>query len=127
MRKTRSQDATWKKRKKKRTGTRKIFKSRPPRRIARGKKCGEQLQSKLGGYCGAAKKHKSGISKSRNLYWKLEKSEKKLEKSRKNCKDSTTDWIVMSDGTVTDDGSIEGINHLGFGESIPMEVGMNLE
>ena len=50
-----------------------------------------------------------------------------LEKSRKDGQDSITDGIVMSDGTVTDDGSIEGINHLGFGESMPMEVGMNLE
>ena len=30
-------------------------------------------------------------------------------------------------GKVMDDGSIEGINHLGFGESILIEVGMNLE
>ena len=50
-----------------------------------------------------------------------------LEKSRKDGQDSITDGIVMSDGTVTDDGSIEGINRLGFGESIPKEVGMNLE
>ena len=50
-----------------------------------------------------------------------------LEKSRKDGQDSITDGIVMSDGTVMDDGSIEGINRLGFGESIPIEVGMNLE
>ena len=58
---------------------------------------------------------------------KLESLERKLEKSRKDCQDSTTDWIVMSYGTVMDDGNIEGINRLGFGETILMEVGMNLE
>ena len=113
------------KKKKKRTGTRKSFKSRLPRRIARGKKSGLQLQFKLGGCCGIEWRQHSGISKSGNLYWKLWKW-KKLEKFRKNSKDST-EGKMMSDGTVTDDGSIEGINHLGFGESIPIEVGMNLE
>ena len=39
---------------------------------------------------------------------KLENLERKLEKSRKDCQDSITDGIVMSDGMWTDIGCKDG-------------------
>ena len=70
---TKNQDAVEQgaiKKKKKRTARGKIFKSRPQRGITRVKKRGIQLQSKLGGCCGARMRH-VGMSKSWNLYLSL--------------------------------------------------------